>query len=580
VLEGRLLSDIFISYARSTEAEARRIAEALSGLGYGVWRDDELPANRTYGEVIEERLHAAKAVVVVWSAEAAKSQWVRAEADLAREAGKLVQLTLDGAIPPLPFNQIHCADLTGWSGDLESPGWRKLVSSVNDLVAQVGRVAPQPTAPARQTSVCVLPFVNMSGDPEQEYFSDGVSEDIITDLSKVSALSVVARNTAFSFKGKNVEVPKLARQLGVSHFLEGSVRKAGGRVRVTAQLINGVVGDHVWAERYDRDLTDIFALHDEISKAVLSALKLKLLPKEKKAIERRGTTNAEAYELYLMARQFTVMQSDRHLPIIIRLCRAAIESDPGYARAWAQLALSQLLLGMRTGSFGDARECAGQALRLDPALAEAHAANASWLFHHGRREDAVAASIAALACNPDCVDALEWAAWSSLALGRFADAITYYERAFALEPASFHFMGMAMSAYQALSDTEGARSAAQRCLAGVEKVIAAEPDHGTALGHGVSALAMLGEVERARAWARRAVLLDPENINLHYNMACAMVRLGDVDAALDLLERRVPTSASAAQWMEADPDLAPIRDHPRFQALVSAARQRAAETDF
>ena len=159
---------------------------------------------------------------------------------------------------------------------------------------------------AAPISICVLPFANMSGDPEQEYFSDGISEDIITDLSKVSALWVAARNTAFTFKGKHVDVPQVARQLKVSHVLEGSVRKAGGRVRITAQLIDGATGGHVWAERYDRDLNDIFALQDEISQAIVAALKLKLLPEEKKAIEQRGTTDPEAYKLYLMARQYNI----------------------------------------------------------------------------------------------------------------------------------------------------------------------------------------------------------------------------------------------------------------------------------
>ena len=131
----------------------------------------------------------------------------------------------------------------------------------------------------------MLPFVNMSGDAEQEYFSDGISEDIITDLSKVSALSVIARNTAFTFKGKTVDVPDVARELDVSHVLEGSVRKAGKRVRITAQLIDGAAGDHVWAERYDRDLTDIFAIQDEISKAIVEALQDEAAAAGKEAIE-------------------------------------------------------------------------------------------------------------------------------------------------------------------------------------------------------------------------------------------------------------------------------------------------------
>src|SRR5258708_400165 len=297
------MSDIFTSDAGSTETPAKQIAEALRGLGYGVWRDDELPAHRAYAEVIEERLRSAKAVVVMWSAEAAKSQWVRAEANVARAAGTLVQLRLDNTVPPLPFNEIECADLVGWTGDLDAHDWKKVVASVAELI---GETAAQPTpGPAvRKHSICVLPFANMSGDPEQEYFSDGISEDIITDLSKVSALSVIARNTAFGFKGKSPNVKEVAHQLGVSHILEGSVRKAGGRVRITAQLIDGAAGDHLWAERYDRDLTDIFALQDEISEAIVKALKLKLLPEEKQAIEQRGTDNADAYNLYLMARSY------------------------------------------------------------------------------------------------------------------------------------------------------------------------------------------------------------------------------------------------------------------------------------
>ena len=150
----------------------------------------------------------------------------------------------------------------------------------------------------KRPSVCVLPFINMSGEPEQEYFSDGITEDIITDLSKVSALSVVARNTAFTFKGQTVDVKEVAKTLGVTYVLEGSVRKAGNRVRITAQMIDGAEGDHVWADRYDRDLEDIFAIQDEISKAIVDALKVKLLPEEKKAIEARGTSNVDAYNVY------------------------------------------------------------------------------------------------------------------------------------------------------------------------------------------------------------------------------------------------------------------------------------------
>src|ERR1041384_2000112 len=174
-----------------------------------------------------------------------------------------------------------------------------------------GKLSSRPTIASRPKiaakrqgpSICVLPFANMSGDAEQEYFSDGISEDIITDLSKISALHVVSRNTAFTFKGKAVDVGQVASQLKISHVVEGSVRKAAGRVRITAQLIDGANDSHLWAERYDRDLNDIFAIQDEISHAIVDALKVKLLPEEKKAIEQHGTENVDAYNLFLMARQ-------------------------------------------------------------------------------------------------------------------------------------------------------------------------------------------------------------------------------------------------------------------------------------
>src|SRR5271167_65086 len=296
------MTEVFISYARSTAVQAKLVADTLRARGYAVWRDDELPAHRAYAQVIEERIAAAKAVVVIWSAEAVKSQWVFSEANRAREDGKLVQLSVEAMRLPMPFDSIQCADLIGWTGDPAAHDWRKVVASVGDLVRGERSPAAAPATAPRKRSICVLPFANMSDDPQQEYFSDGISEDIITDLSKVSALSVVARNTAFTFKGKNVNIPEVARELGVSHVLEGSVRKAGNRVRITAQLIDGAAGDHIWAERYDRDLHDIFALQDEISQAIVKALKLKLLPHEMRAIAQRGTESVEAYDLYLVAR--------------------------------------------------------------------------------------------------------------------------------------------------------------------------------------------------------------------------------------------------------------------------------------
>ena len=274
------MADVFISYARPDEGQSKRVADALRDAGYAVWRDDELPAHRVYADVIQERLTSAGAVVVLWSKDASKSQWVRAEADAARTLGTLVQVTIDGSMPPMPFNQVQCADLSEWSGDTAAPGWRKLGASVRALAGEPQR--DEDTKPrSAKISVCVLPFANMSGDAEQEYFSDGISEDITTDLSKVSALAVIGPQYRIPVQGPSADICDIAKKLDIGHVLEGSVRKAGGRVRITAQLIDGETGDHVWAERYDRDLTDIFAIQDEISHAIVDALKVKLLPGEK-----------------------------------------------------------------------------------------------------------------------------------------------------------------------------------------------------------------------------------------------------------------------------------------------------------
>lgn len=275
---------VFLSYARSSEEQASYAEQALREAGYVVWRDSELPAHLSYADVIEERLKSAKAVLVLWSAEGAKSQWVRAEADAARELGTLVQSSVDGTVPPIPFNQIQCANLKGWTGESDHAGWRKLHASI---VALAGHVeAPKKSSKKKPaSSVCVLPFQNMSGEAVPDYFCDGLSEDITSDLAKVSALSVVPRKTAFKFKGQEVDSSTVAEQLGVGYVLEGTVRRAGDRVRITAQLIDGGTGEHAWSDRYSRDFNDIFSVQDEISKAIVDALKIRLVPAEEEAVE-------------------------------------------------------------------------------------------------------------------------------------------------------------------------------------------------------------------------------------------------------------------------------------------------------
>ncbi len=433
----------------------------------------------------------------------------------------------------------------------------------------------------RRVGICVLPFANMSGEVEQEYFSDGISEDIITDLSKVSALSVTARNTAFTFKGKAVDVRQVARQLKVSHILEGSVRKAGARVRITAQLIDGASGDHIWAERYDRDLSNIFALQDEISEAIVGALKIKLLPEEREAIEKRGTNNAEAYNLYLMARQYSVtgnFGNAHRNEAVVRLCQKAIEIDPGYARAWALMACAQGSLRIFLGREGDGGVAAAErALSLDENLAEAHAAKAAVLISKADYDGALPEIEIALRLDPGSYEVNVAAARWNYATNRLEQAIRYFENAASLMETDYWAPGMLIACYHKLGDAEGETRSARLALARVEKAVAQDPGSGSAMSFGITALAHLGQLERAKEWTVRAMLLDPDNLNMLYNNACTMIVLRDYDAALEMLTPGFEKlGVEAVNWAKADPDLDPIREDPRFKAMMAAAEARLA----
>ena len=571
------MSHVFISYARSDEAQASLVAEGLREGGFEVWRDDELPAHRPYADVIAERINVAKAVVVLWSSEAAKSQWVRAEADSARTARTLIQVTLDGTIPPMPFNQIQCADLNAWEGRRTVPGWRKLVASVSELAGSPAAAARSST---RAVSVCVLPFQNMSGDAEQEYFSDGISEDITTDLSKVSALEVIARNSAFTFKGQSVNVCDVARSLGVTHILEGSVRKSGNEVRITAQLIDGETGGHIWAERFDRDLTHIFAIQDEISKAIVAALKLKLLPHEKKAIEQRGTSSAQAYNLYLLARQYWLtgnIGDRRREERVMRIAGRAVEVDPYYGRAWALLAMAQSNLRyMFRCSVDDGYAAANSALTIDSSIAEAHIPMVRRFEERRCFADADSEMDAALGLDPQSWEVNKEAARVAMRQRRLAEAAAHLEKAVSLIDSDVHAWARLVTLHHALGNEAAKTVAAESAISHAEQLLSQDPSNGSVMSFGAGCYAALGDVERSRDWMERALLVDPDNLSMRYNFACSLAAfVGDRDGALRYLERSLATAGVFhLNLVEADPDLDSLREEPRFRAMISRAKKR------
>jgi adenylate cyclase len=579
------MSRIFLSYARDDVEAAQQLAEAISGAGHEVWWDRHLHGGTRFAAEIDRELKSAEAVVVLWTESSVESAWVQDEAAEGRDSARLVPVALGSIKPPLGFRQFHTVVLDKVDGSGPIKGIDALLEAIArtcgaNPAAEPAKPAPEATKDRPKISICVLPFVNMSGEPEQEYFSDGISEDIITDLSKVSALSIVARNTAFGFKGQTVDVNEVVRVLGVSHVLEGSVRKAGNRVRITAQLIDGKAGDHVWADRYDRDLTDIFEIQDEISRAIVNALRVKLLPEEKKAIETRGTSNVDAYNLYLMARQQWVSGNfgdTRRDEAIVRLCRQATMLDPEYAQGWALMALAQAELRFTHGKEANALPAAERAIELNPGLPEAHCIKARYLEEEGRAEDAERQIRMALKLDPASWEVNREAARMLFRHDHISDAIPYFEKAASVMETDWHNPMLLITCYMSTGDEKNVRKAAQMTLERAERAVAKEPTNGQALASGAQALLILGDVSRAKDWTSRAMLLDPDNLIMRYNIGCSLASHdGSAEEALDMLEPffEQVNSSTHMRHIEVDPDLDPLRDRPRFQTMLAAAKSR------
>lgn len=425
----------------------------------------------------------------------------------------------------------------------------------------------------KKPSIAVLPFVNMSGDPEQEYFSDGITEDIITDLSKVSGLSVVARNTAFTYKGKPVKVPEVAKELGVDFVVEGSVRKAGSRVRVTGQLINGKDDRHVWADRYDRDLTDIFAIQDEITHAIVEQLKVKLLPQEKKSIAQAPTDNIEAYTFYLRGRQFMQRHSKANYQLARRMFAKAVELDPLYARAYAGIADcdSFLFLHYHLKAGTDSiLATSAKALDLDDKVAEAHASRGLALSLGQQQEEATEEFEKAIALDPNSFEAFYFYARACAAQGKFERAAPLFERAAENKPDDYQSLCLLIQIYGSLGRERDRENAARRCVERAERELTVRPENARAAYLGAGALAFLGETDRAKEWATRALAIDPDDVLTQYNVACVYSELGETEEALNLLESLLPNAGHELRrgWIKHDSSLDPLRSHARFQKIL------------
>jgi serine/threonine protein kinase/Flp pilus assembly protein TadD len=422
-------------------------------------------------------------------------------------------------------------------------------------------------------SIAVLPFADMSPAKDQDYFCEGIAEEIINALAKIDALQVASRSSAFAFKGKNQDIRQVGEQLNVATVMEGSVRKAGNRLRITAQLINVTDGYHLWSERYDRELEDVFAVQDEIAGSIVKALRVVLTDEEKRAIERPHTDNVEAYEFYLRGRQFFYQFREKGLQFARRMFTRAIEIDADYARAYAGIAdcSSQLYKywDASAANLEQAESASRRALELAPDLAEAHAARGFALTLGGSHEEANREFEAAIRLDPKLYEGYLYYANGRFAEGNLAEAAKLFEQAAAVRTEDYQAPGLAALCYAGLGRELEARAGYEKTVRAAERHIELNPDDPRAYYLGATAWCRLGQVERGLEWGDKALALDPEDAGVLYNVACLNAVAGRVEPALDQLERAAQNGFGHREWIEHDPDLESLRSHPRYQALLS-----------
>jgi len=429
-----------------------------------------------------------------------------------------------------------------------------------------------PGVPFAQKSIAVLAFVNMSNDPDNEYFSDGIAEEIINTLTKVKALRVVSRTSSFSFKGRSDDIGEIGRKLKVNTVLEGSVRKASDKLRVTAQLINVADGYHLWSERYDRQLEDVFEIQDQIAENIVRALRVVLGEDEKRAIEKTPTENVQAYEYYLRGRQFFHQFRRTGLQYARRMFDRVVEIDPNFALARAGIADCCSFLYMYWDSskanLEGADASSRKALQLDPESAEAHTSRALALTLRGRYQEAREEFEAALRLNPMLYEAHYFYGRACLTEGKPDEAVSHYREAWRVRPEDYQAIFLSADPLVKLGRRDEALDAARQGLKVADAHLELNPDDARAWYLSAGALVRLGQRDQGLERARRALAIDSEDAGVLYNVACVHALAGSGEEALDHLDKAIQNGVAHREWLENDSDLDSIRGEPRFQALL------------
>ncbi len=429
--------------------------------------------------------------------------------------------------------------------------------------------ADQEEAVAR--SVAVLPFANLGGIPEDEVLSDGLTDEIIGALTRLEGLRVASRTSVFTYKGKSQDVRSIGAQLHVRSALEGSVQRAGGRLRVSVRLVGVRDGYLLWSERYDRELRDVFAIQDEIAQNVARALRVILSDEERRALARVPTREVGAYECYLRGRQFFRQTRKKSLQFAREMFQRAIAIDPGYALAWAGVADCCSLLNMyypdSETDLGLADEASAKALALVPELPEAHAARGFALWRMKRVDEAVSEFETAARLDPTQFEARYFHARLCFHEGRLERAAELFEEAArARENPEARFF--AAQACAALGRKAEAEAAYRRALHVVLQHLELNPDDSRAATVCAVSLCRLGDREAGLSWAERARGIDPDDPGVIYNVACLYALEGRADDAIDCLEQAVRAGFGHKDWIAHDPDLDALREHPRFKTIA------------
>lgn len=426
----------------------------------------------------------------------------------------------------------------------------------------------------KMTSIAVLPFTDMSPEQDQGFFCEGIAEEILNALTKIEQLDVTARSSSFAYDTGSGDIRDIGRELGVGTVLEGSVRKSGNRVRVTAQLVKTKDGYHLWSKSFDEELRDVFAIQDEIATNIAEALLESLTPREQACIRSRPTADVEAYEYYLRGRQFFNRFRRKDIKFARQMFRQAIQADEDYAPAWAGYADCYSFLFMyadrKPGYCEKAQQASKRAVELDPDLAEAHASRG---LSHLVSEDFAAAEREfekALELNPRLFEAHYYFARTRFHQGRLDEAMELFRSAAAVNPQDYQSRCLRIQILRGAGRVDEARAEATEALEVLERHLRLNPDDARAYHLGAGTLVVLGEIERAKQWLRRAIEIDPDDPIVQYNVACNLATLGEIDDAIRYLSRVIEAGTISEAWIRNDEDLANLRGDPRFEQLMQS----------